>query len=1133
MRYFLSLITVGLLISTLTLRAQGLSVVSIHPAQNALHVPLDATISVTFSEDINPASISAQTFIVRGSYTGTLSGSYSYSSVTQTAVFTPATPLMVGEHMSATLTQGIQTPMGDPLLSAYTWSFTTLTSGGSGNFLSRTDYQTGTPGGIAAADINNDSNVDLVVVNASSNTVTTLMGTGDGTFQSGTTLGLSGESWAISIADINDDGNQDLAVAILEIGCIQVFLGVGNGTFQPSMWYMLAWNPLCVHTSDLNGDGHIDIYVSQFDFEVSHPEGNVITIMLGNGDGTFQSEIHYPTGTRVEDVEAADVDGDGDLDLVATILNFAVRTYLNNGDGAFQLLDRYTAVPHPEDIAAADLDGDGDIDLAVADKYSGISVLLGNGDGTFQPQIAYAIGDLPHSVDACDLDGDGDLDLAITNTGLNCVSIVRGNGDGTFQSGIDYPTGLTPWNFAAADLDGDGDIDLATANHADGTISVLFNHPSDAGIALSDSIHDFGSLKVGSSVQWSFEIYNHGGTDTLIISDILSSHSDFTLSVTYGEIAMLGTLGVTVTFSPVEAEVYSEILTIYSSDPDDPEVQIALSGTGVPFVEARSPSPHSVSVPTDSPVEVTFSNSMDPASLNAGTFWIHGNKGGTYAGILAYDDSSRTASLAPHELFAFGEEMQVVLTEGILSAGGISLSGGHSFVFTVTSGSGSLQYSPGPTLPTGVYPFAIESGDLNGDGYPDLVVANSGDNTISIFVNDQEDGIMNSGALPVGANPQGIALGDIDADGDMDIAVANNSANSISLWLNDGDTAFSDGGILSTELGPRALALSDLNNDSWLDMVSTNLISNSLSIFYNDGGGSFAQALHLASGSYPNSLVIQDVNNDFAMDILVANRNSDGISVYVNTSGGFNSAVEYATGPGPSDMLAFDVDGDGDADIVTADAAADSLSILYNNGNGVFETRMAVSTGDQPIALTALDGDADSDLDIAVVNFSANSVMSLANDGVGNFATLATIMSGGGPKDIVAIDLSGRYGIMDLAVVNLLDTSLILLEHDVLRIIPEIPIPSHFALHPSYPNPFNPTTTIRLDLPKIAKVELVVYNILGQEVATLVEGVLPAGSHSIIWEGKNAFGDDMPSGIYIAVVVTPEFSESIKMVLLE
>jgi len=213
-----------------------------------------------------------------------------------------------------------------------------------------------------------------------------------------------------------------------------------------------------------------------------------VSILLSNGDGTFQTHMDYPAGTPdVADVALGDFNRDGKLDLgVPNPSSDTVSVLLGNGDGAFRAPVAYATGNHPVAVTAADLNGDGILDFAVTNLNARtVSILLGNGDGTFQSKVDYTttggpqIG--PAAITTGDFNDDGVRDLAITDQLDNTVSILLGNGNGTFQAPLEFSTGTLAFGVAAGDFNGDGRLDIAVGNYASGTASVLlqqnFNLP--------------------------------------------------------------------------------------------------------------------------------------------------------------------------------------------------------------------------------------------------------------------------------------------------------------------------------------------------------------------------------------------------------------------------------------------------------------------------------------------------------------------------------------------------------------------------------------------------------------------------------------------------------------------------------
>jgi uncharacterized protein (TIGR03437 family) len=356
------------------------------------------------------------------------------------------------------------------------------------------------PTSIVAGDFNNDGKLDLAVGNSEG--VSVLLGNGDGTFQRPLSVALPQGVSAyrrLAVADFNGDGKLDLAEGI----SARLFLGRGDGTFQAPVSYGVP-GPLAA--GDLNGDGKPDLAVTRSAFSNSVYSG-VVSILLGNGDGTFQQPTAYSSASGGGEVTIADFNGDGMPDLaVASWPTFGFAILLGKGDGTFaQSFAVAGCAPNlacggapGSPLGVGDFNGDGKLDIVTSYAFGQKrgAVLLGNGDGTFRelpgqtftdgdPLFPHGVGEFPSAIVVADLNGDGKLD-AIFGYGGNIdgdyhmVSVCLGNGDGSFQPAMSIGAGESPSSVAHGDFNGDGKPDLATANEISNNVTALINQGSGA-----------------------------------------------------------------------------------------------------------------------------------------------------------------------------------------------------------------------------------------------------------------------------------------------------------------------------------------------------------------------------------------------------------------------------------------------------------------------------------------------------------------------------------------------------------------------------------------------------------------------------------------------------------------------------
>jgi hypothetical protein len=318
-----------------------------------------------------------------------------------------------------------------------------------------------------ACDLNGDGITDLAVADSGANTVSVLVGNGDGSFQPQVNYLTGSSPFDIVAADFNGDGIIDLAVANDMSNTVSVLLGNGDGTFQSQVSYPAGSAPLSIVAGDFNRDGVEDLATTN--------NSGTVSVFLGKGDGTFEPQISYAAGPTAFSLATADFNGDGKADLVVTnISNRSISVLLGNGDGTFQAQSSYPTGAEPISVTVGDFNGDGKMDVVTAnDGDNTVSVILGNGDGTFQPQNTYATGSGPRAVAIADLNADGRDDLVLANSLGNTVSVLMGNGDGSFQTQVSYAAGLNPFSIVSGDFNGDGIQDIATSNGSSSSISVL------------------------------------------------------------------------------------------------------------------------------------------------------------------------------------------------------------------------------------------------------------------------------------------------------------------------------------------------------------------------------------------------------------------------------------------------------------------------------------------------------------------------------------------------------------------------------------------------------------------------------------------------------------------------------------
>ena len=664
-------------------------------------------------------------------------------------------------------------------------------------FLVAPTYPLGsTPKGIVAGDFNNDGYSDIAT--GLDSAVTVLLGNPDGTFQAGVQSSAGANVVSIQTGDFNADGNLDLVVANTDSvlkPAVSILLGNGDGTFQAPRSSEAMFNDVGLAVGDFNNDGKLDVVIA---------DSGYIGLYLGNGDGTLKPEIATFDKDGASSVVAADFNNDGNVDVA--VGGGAITVFLGNGDGSFQTPILTSATPFLP-LVVGDLNGDGLPDLIVL-SLSSVSAYLGRGDGTFQSPMT-VVKEEATALAVSDLNGDGIADLAMLlgneYFGMG-TELFFGRGDGSFSAGPGYSADYLPVKLAAADFNHDGRPDLAVASN-NMTVSIFLGRAKGGVRAARWYPGLFTQVNYPHAI--TVDINNDANPDVVTVAG-----AEGTVSVLLGngrgsfspEIN-LSVVGFSVAAGDLNGDGNAD-LVVGAEDTND-NVRVLLGNGDGSFKPAAKlqvgGSSGNVAL-----ADFNHDGKLDLVVLNLINDTVSvalGNGDGTFGTAIGYLTDGEAAALAIADFDGDGNLDIAVAGQGELGFLDIFVGNGTGVFIKTVSRTLGLSYATN-----------LVTADFNNDGIPDLAVGSVSGAGLSIFLGLGNGNFEEaSSAYPNGITS--LVAADFNKDGIQDLLIAFPfDVNALQLLLGRGDGTFRKSPDIPI-CCPGGLAVADLNQDGKIDAV--------------------------------------------------------------------------------------------------------------------------------------------------------------------------------------------------------------------------------------------------------------------------------------------------------------------------
>jgi hypothetical protein len=680
------------------------------------------------------------------------------------------------------------------------------------------------PNALVYGEFTADSHRDLAMTSDQDDSLVILNGNGSGMVTVGQVIQTGHGPKSLLAADLDNDGLSDLLVANSEDDTIGAFLQKAPGEYAGQILQSAGDGPVSLGVGDLNGDGNRDLIVGSLNTELG---ASSLSVLIGNGDGTFGQASNYPSSGQRTMVEVGDLNGDGDLDVALTNDSPILEIWYGNGTGTLEPGPTIDAGQTPTGLAVADLNGDAKQDLVVAiERMGSLTVLLSQGQGAFTSTQQPTDG-IPYDVVVSDLNSDLVPDLLV-NVGAG-VQILTGKGDGTFGLGRIYAGEDGNTAMTVGDLDGDGRPDLAmggaSIGQPSGSVDTLLN--DGAGALLGNELHDSSAHQIYVAMQ----LRDVTGDAKLDLVAIGSCGPEVAVFRGDGAGAFANNAVIVSASEPNQCGSHPVApMEIGDFDRDGLD-DIVVQNYSTAVTEVRH---------NDGNLQFSTSTTLPLTSLTG----------------MAAADLNRDGYLDLAAVQGPANRLNVMINDG---AGGFLA---------------PLQYA------TGEWPTKVAIAAMDGDDWLDLVVANYVDRTIGVYKGQETGGFAPPTLYDAGLKPLYLRVADVNHDAQPDVVAVDRDASSFSVLLNSANGILAQPLVGRTGTSPEDFSVDDFDGDGDLDLAIPEQYDGGLTLYFGKGDGSFAVGPTYGGGECM-AAASGDANRDGRPD-LIAGWLGAKMSVYIN-----------------------------------------------------------------------------------------------------------------------------------------------------------------------------------------------------------------------------------------------------------